>query len=206
MNVYEKLRTVQQSLIAPKNQYNSFGKYNYRSCEDILIALKPLLTKVNATVVMSDEVIIVGSHFYIMATAEFIDCESGENVSNKAFARESESKKGMDESQVSGTASSYARKYALNGLFLIDDNKDADTDEYHNQQTAASANVSKSPDEVLVEKAHMQHLAAECSRTGFTMTKLMALYQLQDIKQMTMRQYMEAVARFKKTPSKEAQA
>lgn len=135
MSVIEKLAAVQRELKAPKGQYNSFGKYKYRSCEDILEALKPVLGKNNCAVMLSDDVEQVGERFYIRATVTFFDCDTGEQVYNAAFAREDADKKGMDGSQITGTASSYARKYALNGLFLIDDTKDADTDAYHEQTT-----------------------------------------------------------------------
>ena len=131
MNVYEKLMTVQTKLRAPKGQYNSFGKYSYRSCEDILEALKPLLAEVGAIVNVSDEIKLIGDRFYVEATASFIDVETGERMIAKASAREAETKKGMDDSQVTGSVSSYARKYALNGLFAIDDNKDADSTNTH---------------------------------------------------------------------------
>lgn len=143
MNVYEKLLAVQAELKAPKGQYNSFGKYKYRSCEDILEAVKPLLAKNGATLRIADEIILIGERFYIKATATFADIETGEAVTNTAFAREDETKKGMDGSQITGTASSYARKYCLNGLFLIDDTRDADTDEYKIQQDGAKKSVSK---------------------------------------------------------------
>lgn len=135
MSVYEKLAAVQRELKAPKGQFNSFGKYKYRSCEDILEALKPVLSKNGCAVVLSDSVEQVGDRFYICATATITDYETYEQVHNTAFAREDTDKKGMDGSQITGTASSYARKYALNGLFLIDDTKDADTDAYHEQTT-----------------------------------------------------------------------
>lgn len=135
MSVYEKLASVQRELKAPKGQFNSFGKYKYRSCEDILEALKPVLSKNGCAVVLSDSVEQVGDRFYICATATITDYETHEQVHNTAFAREDTDKKGMDGSQITGTASSYARKYALNGLFLIDDTKDADTDAYHEQTT-----------------------------------------------------------------------
>ena len=131
MNVYEKLMTVQTKLRAPKSQYNSFGRYSYRSCEDILEALKPLLAEVGAIVNVSDEVKLIGDRFYVEATAMFLDCETGDSVVARASAREAETKKGMDDSQVTGSVSSYARKYALNGLFAIDDNKDADSTNTH---------------------------------------------------------------------------
>lgn len=119
------LQQIQSELKAPKGQLNKFGGYKYRSCEDILEALKPLLAKHNAVVLLSDDIVLVGSRFYVKATATFKTAE--ESISVTAFAREAETKKGMDESQITGSASSYARKYALNGLFGIDDTKDADT-------------------------------------------------------------------------------
>ena len=134
LKVYEKLMNVQQELKAPKGKWNSFGKYNYRSCEDILDAVKPILKKNKLILQLTDAVIPASeTRFYVKATAKLIDIELGGVIENIAFAREEDAKKGMDGSQITGTASSYARKYALNGLFLIDDTKDADTDEYHNQ-------------------------------------------------------------------------
>ncbi len=134
MNVYEKLMQVQTKLRAPKGQYNSFGKYSYRSCEDILEALKPLLGEVGAIVNVTDEIKLIGDRYYVEATASFIDTETGERMIAKASAREAETKKGMDDSQVTGSVSSYARKYALNGLFAIDDNKDADSTNTHGKE------------------------------------------------------------------------
>ena len=134
MNVSEKLMTVQTKLRAPKGQYNSFGKYSYRSCEDILEALKPLLGEVGAIVNVTDEIKLIGDRYYVEATASFIDTETGERMIAKASAREAETKKGMDDSQVTGSVSSYARKYALNGLFAIDDNKDADSTNTHGKE------------------------------------------------------------------------
>ena len=144
-----KLMHIQQKLKAPKGQYNSFGKYPFRSAEDILEAVKPLCYAENTIPLLSDEIIVIGDacvvdnaemsrcnqRFYVKATASLYDCETGCEISVTANARESLDKKGMDDSQISGTASSYARKYAMNGLFAIDDQKDADTDEYHKQTT-----------------------------------------------------------------------
>ena len=126
----KKLINIQHDLKAPKGNYHSFGKYKYRSCEDILEAVKPLLAREECTLTITDDIIQVGDRFYIKATARITD--GTETVEVSAMAREAAEKKGMDDSQVTGTASSYARKYALNGLFLIDDTKDADTDEYTN--------------------------------------------------------------------------
>ena len=163
MNIYEKLLAIQSELKAPKGQYNSFGKYKYRSCEDILEAVKPICAKHKVVLTLSDEIIVLGEglsqsqiikddaeeqethivtrgqRYYIKATATLYNIEADANgaiqkVGNTAYAREEENKKGMDGSQITGTASSYARKYALNGLFCIDDTKDADTDEYQKQQ------------------------------------------------------------------------
>ncbi len=133
MTVYAKLLKVQAELKAPKSQYNSFGKYNYRSCEDILEAVKPICHKYKSVLTLSDDVIELNGRFYIKSIATFTDIETGESVVNNAFAREEDSKKGMDGSQITGAASSYARKYCLSGLFNIDDTKDADTDAYHRQ-------------------------------------------------------------------------
>lgn len=127
MSIYEKLLSIQTELKVPKSQYNEFGGYNYRNCEDVAEALKPLLKQHNATVLLTDEIENIGDRFYVRATATFIDIESGEKVTVSALAREELSKKGMDGSQVTGASSSYARKYALNGLFCIDDTKDSDT-------------------------------------------------------------------------------
>lgn len=133
MTIYQKLLEVQAALKAPKGQYNSFGKYKYRSCEDILEAVKPLLKEIGVCLILKDKVEKIETRYYVKATAKFIDIETGEYEEGSAYAREDESKKGMDDSQITGTASSYARKYCLNGLFLIDDTKDADTDEYSRQ-------------------------------------------------------------------------
>lgn len=125
-----KLMMIQSELKAPKNQRNNFGKYNYRNCEDILNALKPHLMKYKCVVLLTDDLVLIGDRFYIKATAKLVDAESDNTISVNAYAREEETKKGMDSSQITGSASSYARKYALNGLFAIDDTKDSD---YTNQ-------------------------------------------------------------------------
>lgn len=122
------LQAIQHELKAPKGQENKFGGYKYRSCEDIMEAVKPLLDKNNASLVVSDDIVMIGDRFYIKAIATLLDSESGNIIAQtSAFAREPITKKGMDDSQITGAASSYARKYALNGLFCIDDTKDADT-------------------------------------------------------------------------------
>lgn len=126
----KRVSMVQCKLKAPKGQTNNFGKYNYRSCEDILEAVKPLLLEQGLVLTVGDEMVQIGDRFYIKATASLLDVEGDGSIQNVAFAREPAEKKGMDASQVTGATSSYARKYALNGLLCIDDTKDADTPEY----------------------------------------------------------------------------
>ena len=206
MNIFEKLQAVQSELKAPKGQYNSFGKYKYRSCEDILEAAKPVLAKHKAAITISDDIVQVGERYYIKATARFYDTEAEhEPIANTAFARESNDKKGMDESQITGTASSYARKYCLNGLLLIDDTKDADTDENHIQTTGQEVKESKA--------AKVAKLKLELERTGVTTESLLGSYKLkmlegasleQSLAQLNDEQYESAMRRFSKTPAKGA--
>ena len=141
LNLTQKLLNAQAELKAPKGQYNSFGKYKYRSAEDILEAVKPINVKHGVLLTITDEPVLVGDWHYIKATATITD--GTESIVVTAYARESETKKGQDLSQITGTASSYARKYALNGLYLIDDTKDADTDEYRNQGNKAPKSATQ---------------------------------------------------------------
>ena len=141
MDFYKRVSAVQAALKAPKGQTNSFGGYKYRSCEDILEAVKPLLKENDLVLNISDDIALIGDRYYIKATATLHDAAGDQTISNTAFAREPSAKKGMDEPQVTGTASSYARKYALNGLFCIDDTKDPDTDEYRKQTDRPISNA-----------------------------------------------------------------
>lgn len=128
MSIYEKLSAIQQELKAPKNLYNSFGNFNYRSCEDILEAVKPICAKHHVVLILEDLLVTIGDRYYVQATARLHDLDDGITyIQTTAYAREEETKKGMDASQVTGASSSYARKYALNGLFCIDDSKDSDS-------------------------------------------------------------------------------
>ena len=127
MTLLEKLNKIQTELKAPKNQYNKFGGYSFRNCEDILGALKPYLKETKTVITLNDDISFIDGRFYIRANVTLWDCESDNYITNTAYAREEENKKGMDASQVTGASSSYARKYALNGLFGIDDTKDSDT-------------------------------------------------------------------------------
>ena len=159
MNVYEKLANVQAALKAPKGQYNAFGKYKYRSCEDIVESVKPLLKQNGLLLTLTDEIMNIGERFYVKATATIIDTAEGKTVSVCAFAREEESKKGMDGSQVTGASSSYARKYALNGIFAIDDNKDSDS-------TNVGDTAPEAPKQEQKEKTPRQQLIARLHELG----------------------------------------
>ena len=173
MTIYEKLINVQNELKAPKSQYNSFGKYSYRNCEDILEALKPILLKHKAAVIITDEVVFIEGRFYIKATAKFIDIESSETIESVAYAREEESKKGMDCSQVTGASSSYARKYSLNGMFCIDDTKDADTLNTDNSKGNNSVqNNSKANNTFKLSEAQIKRIKAINNKAGYTNEQL----------------------------------
>ena len=198
MNIYEKLLNIQTELKAPKGQYNSFGKYKYRSCEDILEAVKPICAKNKATLVLSDSLENIGDRYYIKSTAILIDVESGENLENTAYAREELEKKGMDGSQITGTASSYARKYALNGLFNIDDTKDADTDEYTKQ--------SKSIDDSVKNEFQVEEKVTELEAKtvyGLIMNqkrdldKFLNYFKIKNTNELTKTQYVEALKMLK---------
>lgn len=179
----KKLTEVQRNLKANKSKYNNFGKYRYRSCEDILEAVKPLLE--GMTLVISDELVLIGDRYYIKATAVIKDVETGETESSTAYAREPLDKKGMDESQITGTASSYARKYALNGLLCIDDTKDADT-----MDNTDNAPVGK---EILATKAHLEELR----QIGVDVQKV-AVYYKTTVDGLTDAQVVEALRMKKK--------
>lgn len=218
IGIYKKLLEIQSELKAPKGQYNSFGRYKYRSCEDILEAVKPICKKYNTTLIISDEIVSVGDNnsklytenyydkdlkkenirniiaggqrYYIKATATIIDIEDGSVLSNTAYAREEETKKGMDGSQITGTASSYARKYALNGLFCIDDTKDADTDEFK-EQTEQDKIIDKKLVEGLnmaIEKANIDEKAVEL---------ILSQYGYKNTTEIKMKDYMNIVNDFK---------
>lgn len=185
MSIYEKLSIIQSELKAPKGQYNNYGGYKYRSCEDILNALKPLLKANNCVLTISDKIIEIGTRYYIEATVILTSTDDNhEAISNTAYAREEETKKGMDGSQITGTASSYARKYALNGLFLIDDTKDADTDE-HAKQTGAEPKEEKKASEKQIEL--MRKIAEEQGK-AFDETKA---------RNMSMKQASDLISKYK---------
>lgn len=179
-----KLMNIQQELKAPKGQYNSFGKYAYRSCEDILEAVKPLLKKEKVVLTISDELQYIGNRYYIKATATLIDTESEATISNSAYAREEETKKGMDGSQITGASSSYARKYALNGLFGIDDNKDSDTTNIQSKEEKEDKKASPKQIE-LIQKYYQ----------GENLTKLLEVNNLERLEDMSINKASEILSK-----------
>lgn len=171
-NMYEKLLNIQSELKVPKRQFNKFGNYKFRNCEDILEAVKPLCKKNNAVLIVNDDIQQIGERFYVKATATFIDIENGQNIQNTAYAREENDKKGMDGSQLTGTASSYARKYALNGLFCIDDTKDADTttiEEHEEQEKVISEKLANGLNKA-IENSNMSQEVIDLILNGYGYT------------------------------------
>lgn len=164
MNLKEKLLNIQVELKAEKGQYNGFGKYAYRSCEDILEALKPHLSKEKAIVKIEDKIVLIGDRYYVEATASIFDVESDEFITNTASAREEENKKGMDSAQVTGATSSYARKYALNGLFGIDDNKDADATNKHGKEEVSTNKSNPTKPKPTKVKTILDEVAELCAK------------------------------------------
>ena len=173
-NVLEKLLSVQTKLKAPKSQYNAFGKYNYRNCEDILEAVKPLCKEVNALVYLTDDIVLIGERYYVKATAYFVNADEFERpITVTAYAREEETKKGMDGSQVTGASSSYARKYALNGLFDIDDTKDSDTTNTHGKEDNPTPPKPKAK-----QKTYRELVIEKLREKGVDLTEFAQKYNL----------------------------
>ena len=184
----DKLLAIQTELKAPKNQYNSFGKYKYRSAEDILEAVKPLCKKHECVLTLSDELVNIGDRYYIKATARLHDDTVIGEVT--AYAREEDSKKGMDGCQITGTASSYARKYALNGLFLIDDTKDADTNAYKEQQQVAEEEQKADADmQKKITKLEATTISGLAKSYGSSDEEVLAYCGIEKYRDMTKAQY-----------------
>jgi len=181
-SLLSNLAKVQLELNAPKTRFNSFGKYSYRSCEDILEAVKPILAQNGLMLLISDEVVFVEGRYYIQSTVTVYNIDDGMKQSVKAFAREPEIKKGMDDSQITGTASSYARKYALNGMFCIDDTKDADTFETCEKTVSKSKEnaISKSKESTFDRKKAIKYLQDNMSESE--MSNFLKTCKISDIK------------------------
>lgn len=201
MTIYEKLSAIQVKLNAPKKQYNSYGRYNYRSCEDILEGLKPHLEETKTAVTVNDEIVLIGERYYVKATATLHDCESDKSVSNTAYAREELTKKGMDASQITGSTSSYARKYALNGLFCIDDVKDADTRDNRQKEAEEQAKAESEAKDIensVIDDIKARALKARCVAEQVPEAKLLKLYKVDAIEKLTMRQFANIHANWNK--------
>lgn len=199
MGIHEKMMNIQTTLKAPKNLYNSFGNYKYRNAEGILEAVKPLLAENKMSMYITDDVQAVGERVYVKATVKVLDTETGEWVETSALAREALNKKGMDDSQITGTASSYARKYALNGIFLLDDTKDADTDENQKERKAradkqADDNNTEAIRAMKISKIKQDTLLSLCDEMAFDINKILASYHHKSISEITEGEYQYIVA------------
>lgn len=194
----DTLMKIQSELKAPKGNYNKFGKYSYRSCEDILEAVKPICKKYDSVLVISDKPILIGERYYIEAT---VTLRTPRNIFEvKAYAREEDTKKGMDASQITGTASSYARKYALNGLFCIDDTKDADSNELKEQQENRAKKEpakNKEAQAELVGEFQVEHIIEMCDKHHKDVADMCKYFGVKEVKEMTMEQYQQLRKIFK---------
>ena len=210
MTLKEKLSAIQNELKAPKGQYNNFGKYNYRSAEDILEAVKPICKKHKTVLVLSDEIQHIGERYYVTAWARLYDLEQDDvEITVFASAREEETKKGMDASQVTGATSSYARKYALNGLFNIDDTKDADTDEYAIQvaeggkrETKAKAEKAQA-DDPIISSDKVEIAVATIRNKQTTLANVLKAYGVEKLADLRESQYQNLMKRLSATADKE---
>lgn len=187
--IYEKLANIQSKLFVPKDNKNDFGKYNYRSCEDILKRVKPLCQEEGCVLILTNDLVEVGERNYVKAHAKLIDLETKEEVVSVADAREAVQKKGMDESQITGTASSYARKYALAGLFCIDNEKDADSNEYTKRTTQEDETHTKATPEQIKKLNEM---------AGEKTEKMLEFYNVKNVEDLTIEQASQAIKGFEK--------
>ena len=226
MEIYEKLKTIQQKLTAPKGQHNNYGDYDYRSCEDICKAVKPLLEEVGCVLTLSDDIVLVGERYYVKATATLISLEVDTKyglefpkVSNVAFAREPLEKKGSDASQITGACSSYARKVALAGLLLIDNEKDADVTNKHGKdepepkkepkKEAPKTEVKKAekteeaPKKEKITKEQLQDLLKKCGVDNVPVEKVCRLYKIATLADMSPFQYKHANTNWEKVKAAE---
>lgn len=206
MGITEKLMRIQTNIKAPKNLHNSFGNYNYRNAESICEALKPFLESEKVALTLMDDVLEIGGRVYVKATATLYDAESQETFAVSAFAREAVDKKGMDDSQITGATSSYARKYALNGLFLLDDTKDADSDEYRqqidsgiNKEKKGNSKSTQSRDaNSLISESEFQTITSMIRNANVNEQELMKQYKVESFMMLTKAQYAGLKQRLEK--------
>ena len=192
LGIREKLSEIQTKMNVPKDKHSNYGGYDYRSAESILNEFKKYAREYNSSLLLRDEVVEIAGRVYVKSVATLIDCENGEEISTTGYAREPESKPKMDESQVTGSSSSYARKYAMNALFLLDDVKDPDTDEYKKQTGADQKNGGKkeqATQDTFVNQYHINSPRKMFEKEGIDENKLLAGYQIKKIEELTVIQY-----------------
>lgn len=201
MSIYQKLAAIQQEIKCPKNMENTFGGYKYRSAESILESLKPIMAKHGVTLILNDEIKMVGDRFYVMAEAKLIDLavetSAPMTITTYAFARETLDRPKMDAAQITGSASSYARKYALNGLLLLDDVKDPDTNEYARQNQERPAKKQERKQEPVVNRLSPQEVdmfTADLLQAGANIQKICQRYKVKDLGELTGDQANEIIA------------
>ena len=204
MNIYEKLAIIQEKISVPKNNVNDYGKYNYRSCEDILAAVKPLLKETGTVLTLDDELVLINERYYVRATATLVSVEEKDgaldSITNCAYAREAETKAGMDQSQITGSCSSYARKYALAGLFLLDSEKDADTrDNREPEERPTEEKMAKK-----ITDTQLKTLRAKCEADKVDEAYICKSFHIKDLKELTGAQYKVTLDNWEKVKTKGA--
>ena len=199
----KKLALIQKELFVPKANKNDFGKYNYRSCEDILVAVKPLCEKYNCVLRINNYPFWQEGRHYVKTTVILTDLETGAKIENYAMAREEENKKGMDESQITGAAISYSRKYALAGLFCIDNEKDSDATNRKRKDGSEEVTNDSGETEVTLTATQIDAIYAELERTGISAEAVCGRYKKPKIEQMTQKDYVAAIKSLNATPDKE---
>jgi len=203
-NVQEKLSQIQKELFVPKGQKNEFGKYNYRSCEDILVAVKPICEKYHCYLMLKTDLVNIGERYYIKATAELTDLDTMEYVYCNAYAREEDIKKGMDGSQITGAATSYARKYALAGMFCIDNEKDSDATNKHDKDGREQVKNEETGDiEMTISAQQIDAVNHELDRTGVSASRILDYVKKTKIELMTQTDYVKVMKKLNKTADKE---
>ena len=198
MGIYEKLLEVQTALKCNKAQYNAFGKYYYRSLDDILESVKPLLKEQQLLLTIADEVVMVGERYYIKATATLVDAATGDKLTSTALAREDENVKGMSAGQSTGSSSSFARKYCLNGLFCIDDTKDLDGIDHTPQETAAPKEAAAKKEVKAVTAQQVADLQVLAKQKGVTVESIVNGYKLKTLQDISPQQWAQAMNGLKK--------
>lgn len=200
LNIYEKLAIIQKEISVPKDNVNEFGKYKYRSCEDILAAVKPLLEKTRTVLTLDDEIVLVNERYYIKATATLVSVVDGklDTITNCAYAREEEVKKGLDASQITGSCSSYARKYALAGLFLLNGEKDADArDNREPEERPTEDNMAKK-----ITDTQLKTLQSKCKNDNVDEAYICNSFHVKSLKDLTGAQYKTTIDHWDKVKEK----